>query len=194
MAVGRRWSQLPPEQRADVVTILNDIEAGGLTLREPYGMASGAVRWPDPGGEQVLGRCHHGIDQGQDRCESSTRLRRQLGQYLRRWSKGQEAKPVSTVKLDEIDAFLTGLPSFSSRMTAINRLWTLFSFAVRRGWRADNPCERVERPRVENGAPSILTVEEAKTALDYARQEMPRFLPGWRWLCSLASAPRKPTS
>src|SRR5258708_34285730 len=33
VAVGRRWAQIPPEQRADVVTILEEIEAAGLTLR-----------------------------------------------------------------------------------------------------------------------------------------------------------------
>ncbi len=108
-----------------------------------------------------------------------------LEQYLLRWSKGQEAKPISSVTLDEIDAFINALPSLSSRATAINRLSTLFSFAVRKGWRSDNPCERVERPHVEHGTPSILTVEEAKKALEYTRKRMPRFLP-WLTLAMFA--------
>src|SRR5690242_10944698 len=33
VAVGRRWAHLAPERRADVVTILKEIETAGLTLR-----------------------------------------------------------------------------------------------------------------------------------------------------------------
>jgi integrase/recombinase XerD len=100
-------------------------------------------------------------------------------QYLRRWAKGKEALPIAPVKFDEVEAFLNALPSLSSRATGINRLSTLFSFAVRRGWRPDNPCERVEHPHVDYGTPEILTVKEAAMVLTHTRRTMPRFLP---WL------------
>lgn len=178
VAVGRRWAYLPPEQRAEVVTIINEIEAAGLTLRNVWdGFRNGvaaSLTESKPLSEAIA-----------ELVKTKTAANRRpayvasLEQYLVRWAKGQEAKPIATVKLDEIDQFLNGLPSLSSRSTAINRLSTLFSFAVRRGWRTDNPCERLERPHVENGAPSILTIEEATKALKFTRGKMPRFVP---WL------------
>lgn len=184
MAVGRRWAHLPPEQRADVVTILKEIEAAGLTLRTVWdGFRDGS--------SSTVEEIKPLSDAITELVKTKTAANRRpayvasLEQYLRRWAKGQEAKSVSSLKLDEIDAFLNGLPSLSSRATSINRLSTLFSFAVRKSWRADDPCERVERPHVENGTPSILTVEEAKKALAFTRRNMPRFLP-WLTLAMFA--------
>src|SRR5580765_6443426 len=43
-AVGRRWAHLPPEKRADVVSILNEIEKAGHTLRAVWdGFRNGAA-------------------------------------------------------------------------------------------------------------------------------------------------------
>jgi integrase len=43
----------------------------------------------------------------------------------------------------------------------------------------DNHCDRVERPHIENGTPTILTIDEAKKALKFAHAEKKDFLP---WL------------
>src|ERR1043166_986387 len=105
VAVGRRWAHLPPEQRAGVVSILNEITAAGLTLRrvwEGFRNSAGAnVAETKPLSEAIT-----------ELIKTKTAANRRpayvasLEQYLRRWAKGQEAKPISIVKLDEIDAFL----------------------------------------------------------------------------------------
>src|SRR5437016_4749506 len=44
VAVGRRWSYVRPEQRAEVVDILGEVEAAGLTLRKVWdGFRNGAA-------------------------------------------------------------------------------------------------------------------------------------------------------
>src|ERR1041384_1447360 len=144
-AVGRRWAQVAPEQRAGVVTILNEIEAAGHTLRAVWdGFRDGVGTAPAQ--SKPLGDAITELVKVKAAANRRPAYVASLEQYLNRWRKGKEAKSIASVKLDEIDAFLSSLPSLSSRMTAINRLSTLFSFAVRRGWRLDNPCERVERP------------------------------------------------
>jgi integrase/recombinase XerD len=177
-AVGRRWAQIAPERRADVVAILREIDAAGHTLRAVWdgfrNKAGAGVEEMKPLGEAITE-----LIKAKNSANRRPAYVASLEQYLRRWAKGQEAKAISTVTLSELDDFINGLPSLSSRATAINRLSTLFSFAVRRGWRPDNPCERIERPHVENGAPSILTVEQAKQVLVFTRTKMRRFLP---WL------------
>jgi integrase len=177
VTLGRRWGDMAPEKRADAVTIINEIEAAGHTLRKVWDSFRNGASMSDE--TKPLSEAITELVKTKTAANRRRAYVASLEQYLRRWSKGQESKPVSAVKLDEIDAFLNGLPSLSSRATAINRLSTLFSFAVRRGWRLDNPCARLERPHVEAGIPSILTTEEAKKAMQFARREMPRFLP---WL------------
>jgi hypothetical protein len=177
-AVGRRWSFLEPERRAEVVTILGEVEAAGLTLRAVWDSfrsgfsAAACASKPLADAITELVKAKAGANRRPAYVAS-------LEQYLRRWAKGKEALPIASVKLDDVETFLNGLPSLSSRATGINRLSTLFSFAARRGWRSDNPCERVERPHVEYGTPAILTIDEAAKVLAYTRSEMPRFLP---WL------------
>jgi integrase/recombinase XerD len=183
-AVGRRWAQLPADRRVDVVTVLNEIEKAGHTLRAVWdGFRNGAAA--DIEEIKPLSEAITELIKAKTAANRRPSYVTSLEQYLTRWAKGQEAKSISSVTLSEVDHFINGLPSLSSRATAINRLSTLFSFAVRRGWRADNPCERVERPHVENGTPSILTVEEAKKILEFTRKKMPRFLP-WLTLAMFA--------
>jgi integrase len=43
----------------------------------------------------------------------------------------------------------------------------------------------VERPHIDNGTPAILTVSEAKKALEFTRKKMPRFL-AWLTLAMMA--------
>jgi integrase len=178
VAVGRRWAYLPPEDRAEAVAVLGEIRAAGLTLRNVWeGFRNGTAA--NLSESKGLGDAVRELVRTKTAANCRPAYVTSLEQYLSRWARGQEAKPIAKVNLSEIDAFLGGLPSLSSRATAINRLSTLFSFAVRKGWRLDNPCERVERPRIDNGTPAILTVEEVKRALRFVRSNMPRFIP---WL------------
>jgi integrase/recombinase XerD len=177
-AVGRRWAFLEPERRADVVAILDEIEAAGLTLKAVWDdfrsgfNATACV-------SKSLGDAITELVKAKTGANRRPSYVASLEQYLRRWAKGKEAMSIASVKLDDIEVFLNALPSHSSRATGINRLSTLFSFAVRRGWRSDNPCERIERPHIDYGIPAILTVGEAAKVLTHARRRMPRFLP---WL------------
>src|SRR6516225_5310603 len=137
-AVGRAWTHLSPKRRADAVAIIGEIDAAGLTLRqvwETYRNGAGATVT----GSKSLSEAIADLVEAKRKANRREAYVDSLEQYLTRWAKGQETKPIARVKLDEIDLFLNSTPSLSSRATAINRLSTLFSFAVRRGWRLDNP-------------------------------------------------------
>jgi site-specific recombinase XerD len=175
-AVGRKWAYVPPEQRAELVKVLAEIKAAGVTLRHVWDTYQSA---PKVAEDKPLGDAITALVLAKTKANKRPAYVTSLEQYLTRWAKGQEARPISAVTFEEIDTFVNGLPSMSSRATAINRLSTLFSFAIRKGWRNDNPCKRLERPHVDNGTPSILTVEEAKKILQFARAKAKRFLP---WL------------
>jgi hypothetical protein len=155
LAVGRRWAQLAPERRVDVVSVLKEIDAAGLTLRRVWNAFRKGVG-ANVAETKPLSEAITELIKAKTAANRRPAYVTSLEQYLTRWAKGQEAKPLATVKLGEVEDFINGLPSLSSRATAINRLSTLFSFAVRKGWIGSNPCERIERPTIDNGTPTIL--------------------------------------
>lgn len=89
-----------------------------------------------------------------------------LKQYLGAFANDRGDISVANVDVQMIEAWLSvrhGTPS--SRATGINRIRTLLSFAKRRGWISENPCDRLERVTVEPEAPQILTVAQCRRLL-----------------------------
>lgn len=84
-----------------------------------------------------------------------------LSNYLLRFAKGREDLPASRITVQDVDAYLSGL-SGHNRATHLNRISTLFSYAVRRGYIASNPCDRIERATIDRQTPRILTPDEAR--------------------------------
>jgi len=90
--------------------------------------------------------------------------------YLNRFAAKHEHQQINEITEWEIEQWLTQFPNPSSRQTWLNRLSTLFAFAVRRGYIRENPCARIERISIERKPPSILTVDQARQLLDWCPQ------------------------
>jgi len=88
-----------------------------------------------------------------------------LSHYLTRFARNRELVPVADVTTEDIEAWLIQFPLPYSRQTWLNRISTLFSFAVRRGHCDKNPCDRIERVTIDRKPPKILTPAEAETLL-----------------------------
>lgn len=73
--------------------------------------------------------------------------------------------PVAEVQVDRVAAWVDAPASTASRATRLNRVSTLFSFAVRRGWCAQNPVTRLERITVDRHPPRILSADESARLL-----------------------------
>jgi len=73
--------------------------------------------------------------------------------------------PVAAVPVDKVAAWVDSPESTASRATRLNRVSTLFSFAMRRGWCHENPVTRLERITVDRHPPRILTPDEASRLL-----------------------------
>jgi integrase len=76
---------------------------------------------------------------------------------------GAESK-IGSVTSSQVEEFISSFTGYA-RQTWLNRISTLFSFAVRRGYVDRNPCDRIDRVRIDRNPPVILTVEQAKTLL-----------------------------
>lgn len=86
-----------------------------------------------------------------------------LGKYCSRF--GKKFPDLRKVGLAEIESWLSQFQSAASRQTWLNRLSTMFSFAVKRGLLMMNPCERIDRITIDRKDPVVLTVEQAKALL-----------------------------
>ena len=86
-----------------------------------------------------------------------------LGYYLRQFAKGREQTPLLDFSPADVESWMLRYSGAYARQTWLNRLSTLFSFAVRRGHVEKNPCDRVERVTVDRKPPVILTPQQART-------------------------------
>ena len=114
------------------------------------------------GGYFGVGQCVEELLKAKRVANRTTRYTDSLASYLKKFCSGRETKPICEFSLADIEEWLARYNSPYTRQTWLNRISTLFSFAVRRGYVTSNPCDRVERVTVDKKAPQILTPAQAK--------------------------------
>ncbi len=111
---------------------------------------------------------------------------RHLEFCLKGFARGREEMPIDEFNKATIEQWLTVRKYRPAmRKSALSRISTLFSYAVAQDYIPSNPCKKIQRPTIEQVAPTILTVERARHALNWTRANEPRFL-GWLVLALLA--------
>jgi len=93
------------------------------------------------------------------------RYTKSLRAYLEQFAKGREQTPLSDFSTAHVETWMHQFDSAWTRQTWLNRLSTLFSFAVRRGHITANPCDRIERVTADACPPKILTPAQVETLL-----------------------------
>ena len=88
-----------------------------------------------------------------------------LAHYLTRFAAGRGQTPLAEISAAKIEVWLAQFASSYSRQTWLNRISTLFAFAVRRGYLAANPCDRVERVTIDHKPPTVLTVAQVRALI-----------------------------
>lgn len=110
-----------------------------------------------------------------------------LGMYLRAFAVGRTEIPLQTVSHHEVMEWVSKYSSLQTRSTWINRISTLYEWAIRAGHATVNPCKRVERIRVEQAPPKILSVDQCDGLLRFLRDKHPEGL-AWFSIAMLAGA------
>lgn len=173
---GDAWLTLSPAERNDVMTVWQEIESAGTSLRAVW------QHWQecqhiDQTPPLPLGQAIELLIQSKDEAQRRPAYIRGLHQILKRFARGREDLPVSQLSVVDIETWLgDNARTPGSRATMINRLSTLFAFLRRRRLVRENPCEFIDRPTIEQGPPAILTVEQCQEALAWSHKQAPRFL------------------
>ena len=110
---------------------------------------------------------------------------RGLGDYLKAFALGRESVPIDTIGVAEIEKWFSMRKEIPvTRASNLGRLASMFSLALRREYITKNPCDAVEKVKVDHSAPRILTVKQAKRVLFYCWRRDQALLP-WAVLVML---------
>jgi len=100
-----------------------------------------------------------------------------LVQYLKHFARGREQKSISEFDTATIESWFTSrTEALTTRASNIGRLSSIFSFAVRRKYIRENPCDFLERVTIERGDPPVLSTEQIEACFEFAIRQPPRFL------------------
>ncbi len=180
--VGSAWLSLPPNERDDLLKFRQACIDRGLPLWDllrTYDNREVHVATASPTLRQAVDE----LVTAKEGAGRSSRYTDVLRLILDGFAKGRESQRIAEVSVADIDRWLdtkrlAGRPTFKARLA------TLFNFAVKRGYRPDNPCSAVEAPSAPRTAPSIFTVRQTARCLVFLRRRDPRAL-GWFVLSTL---------
>ena len=171
--VGREWADLPAKARAGTLAILREMEAAGVSLAdlwESYRRRQVVLALPGPKLEEAIRLLIVSKRGSNFRAKYVDGLEN----YLQAFAKGREREPVAAITGEHVLRWFSDRgEKHATKASNIGRLSSLFSFAIRSGWRTDNPVDRVERPRLEEKPPQILTVDQASELMDYVQLDHP---------------------
>lgn len=180
---GAEWIRLSAAERAELIEVFAAARERGVGLRQVW--QDWLARSAAPGVRMSLREAMRQCLAAKIAAGRRSRYVDDLEGALGRFVRGREERDLASVTRAEIQAHVDGVAALHSRATRLNRLSTLFSWAVRAGVLAENPCRRVERVTPEAKVPVILSPEQAHRALAWTRAEAPRHL-AWLTLALLA--------
>lgn len=158
---GEVWLSLSAREREDLIAAFHEAQKKGIDLRMAISQASGqAVQ--SPSARSVIDE----LKSSKLRSGRDPKYVTNLGIVLDQFVKGRESLLINKFTLADVETFLDS-KSLNYRSTVRGKLSTLFNFAVRRGYRLDNPCNRLEQIKVTRVSPSIFTVKQFTTAVEW---------------------------
>lgn len=165
------WRLLSNEDRDEAMAVAVEMKRAGISMRGMWEEQKLKPKSKSPALSVVIGELV-AIKKNAGRASDYTdNLKTLLGQF----AVGREQIQISAVTLADVESFLDS-KNIASRSTLRARLSTLFKFAVRREYRIDNPCTRLETVTHDKGPPRIFTIAEIKSCLEWFKKN-PKLFP-----------------
>lgn len=178
-AVNRAVSltKLTDRQRADVLDALKILEGTDGTL------AGCASFWKQHAAPATARTARQVLDELVAACQRANRRERtvaELEMKLGTFCSFTGEAPIARATAHDVSTWLDerskGL-SPRSRAAYRQALHRLFGYAVKRGYRSNNPVAAIERPSLEETTPEVFTVQEVRALLARAQEVDPRMVP-----------------
>lgn len=165
---GHAWFSLPAREREHLMLAYHEAQKRGIDLLE---LARKHTNGSSDDGLTLSGAIVEMI-KAKDESGRSPRYTKSLRGILNSFARGRETVPFRSIGIKEVEDFLNSKNNLS-RSTHRSRLSTLFKYAIRRGYRLDNPCERLEPVTIVRPPPAILSIEQVKQCLTFLKRERP---------------------
>tara|TARA_R100001086_G_scaffold234293_1_gene156480 strand:- start:7689 stop:8777 length:1089 start_codon:yes stop_codon:yes gene_type:complete len=173
--LGLQWVGLEPRAKWTTLEVLAEIKECGLTIKEVWETYQ-KTHLTNAGTTIEAALAEFLEVKGQSGRRS--RYTEELARVLNRFAQGREKRRISSVSAQELRSWLAGLDaSQSTKQTVQNRVSALFGWAYRQGYTKENPCEKLEKIRLDQADPEILTVKQCQNLIQATRQADPDFLP-----------------
>lgn len=162
----RKLASLPSSEQQQLILLHEEAKRRGVNLATLLSLLSSAEGKPTaaPTCQAVLEEMELVKRKAGRNADYISNLTMIAGQFI----EGQEKLGVDQVTFQMVEAFIDGR-NRNYRSTLRSRLSTYFKFAVRRGYRSDNPCDRLESVSVPHVTPSVFTVSEVEKCLKYLK-------------------------
>lgn len=177
-AIGKRWTQLPPEERAKVVEVLEEMAAAGHSLAQVWDAFR--IERMTPVDETKRRTLRQAIDELLVAKRSTNKREsyiESLEQYLSQFARGRESMPVDRITVADVEKWFDGRKEAqTTRASNMGRLASLLSLCLRRGYVRENVCHRIERITIEQKAPKIFKLSKAVRVLLCCFRKVPKML------------------
>lgn len=89
---------------------------------------------------------------------------------LRSFEKSFPGRHVATITTEDMETFIASHKNWSpvTQRSYVQAYNVFVNYSVKRGYRTDNPCQKLELPEIEDKEPVIFTVEQAQRAMRFA--------------------------
>jgi integrase len=180
MTMRRTLADLPTDDQKQLLRIYDEAKRRGWALAS---MIDRVTSVPEMAAENPVAAVLEEMLSAKRNAGRAPSYLKSLRQIIIQFTKGRDRMSVDRFTATDLERFMDS-KDLRYRSTLRARLSTLFKFAVRRGYRADNPCDRLESAAAAHVVPEVMTVEETVTALDWFR-EHPRAM-AWFILSAFA--------
>lgn len=165
---GDVWAQMTASDRVKVTMMLEEMNQEKTTLTEVWNF------WKehrDIRNGHTLGKAIDELLEAKADANLSEDYLKELANYLGQFQRGREEIDIVDITPNLLKAWFDSRDEApATKQTGINRLSALFSFCVRRGYIRENPIKRIERIRVPQKNPEILTNKQCKDLVDAATE------------------------
>jgi len=119
----------------------------------------------------TLGHALTSLLASKERANFRANYIRCLRQYLTLFIQGRESDSVTSIDLVTVENwFITRKEKPSTQRSNIGRLSALFTHCWRHKWISENPCNFIEKPRVDHRSPQIFTLRQCMRILVWTRR------------------------
>jgi integrase len=98
---------------------------------------------------------------------------------LKNFSAAFPGKMMHEISVEDLDEYLNGYPAGWSRRSVYKRVSQFLGYCATRKMISDNPAKSIKRPEVEYTAPTIYTVEQVETVLNFAAKNYKDIAPAF---------------